>query len=257
VLALCHPIKYTNDPTQLLPRGGGAFLNEVDGNLTAWRHDDVLVDLHHHGKFRGPGFEAMTFRLDKITTTTLTDKKGRLLPTVRAVLISESEQAREAWLARTDEDVLLAALFKNADRSIADFARDCGWFFQGGEPAKSKVQRVLDKLAKGKPKLVTKTRDGWMLTEDGKSAAKKATKTIAGDADKPEKAKAKEEAAPFRAVKVGPAPDGVECVQCQTIGDRPVFKIKDGRVTNGKAEVLHEGCAEGWFKGKLPPQFGP
>src|SRR5437773_3967246 len=34
VLVLCHPVKNaTRD--NLLPRGGGAFLNEVDGNLVA------------------------------------------------------------------------------------------------------------------------------------------------------------------------------------------------------------------------------
>ena len=35
VLVLCHPIKHVSEPEQLLPRGGGAFLAEVDGNLTA------------------------------------------------------------------------------------------------------------------------------------------------------------------------------------------------------------------------------
>ena len=40
VLVLCHPIKHATDPSQLVPRGGGAFLAEMDGNLTIWRHDD-------------------------------------------------------------------------------------------------------------------------------------------------------------------------------------------------------------------------
>jgi replicative DNA helicase len=80
VLVLCHPIKHVTDPDQLLPRGGGAFLAEVDGNLTAWRDGDVIT-LHYTGKIRGPGFEPITFRLDKITTTQLTDSQGRLIPT--------------------------------------------------------------------------------------------------------------------------------------------------------------------------------
>src|SRR5262245_16778202 len=36
VLALCHPIKKPNGAVDLLPRGGGSFLNEMDGNLTLW-----------------------------------------------------------------------------------------------------------------------------------------------------------------------------------------------------------------------------
>jgi hypothetical protein len=55
--------------------------------------------------------------------------------------------------------------------------------------------------------------------------------------------------------KVGKAPDGVECVQCQIQDDRPVFKIKDNIVPpgqpGGRPECLHEGCAEKWFMGKF------
>jgi len=52
-------------------------------------------------------------------------------------------------------------------------------------------------------------------------------------------------------ITVGNAPDGVGCVLCQTADERPVFKIKDGRVGGGKAECLHEGCATAWFKGEF------
>jgi hypothetical protein len=173
VLVLCHPIKHTTDPTQLLPRGGGAFLAEMDGNLTIWRRDDVLAELHHN-KIRGPGFEPMTFRLEKITTPKLADKMGRLLPTVRAVLISEGEEERQAQHTRSDEDTLLAALLKQPDCSVADLARACNWTSQTGEPYKSKVHRILEKLSKVKPKLVTKIRDRWTLTKQGKSAAREA-----------------------------------------------------------------------------------
>ena len=105
VLVLCHPIKHVTDPTQLLPRGGGAFLAEMDGNLTAWKRDD-LVELHHN-KIRGPGFEPMTFRIERITTTELMDSKGRLIPTVKVVLVSEHEEAAREQKTRNEEDQLL------------------------------------------------------------------------------------------------------------------------------------------------------
>jgi hypothetical protein len=41
-VALCHPPKHPNNKTDLLPRGGGAYLAEVDGNLTLWGHDETV-----------------------------------------------------------------------------------------------------------------------------------------------------------------------------------------------------------------------
>ncbi len=52
----------------------------------------------------------------------------------------------------------------------------------------------------------------------------------------------------FRAVKAGAAPAGVACVQCNG-SEGEIAKFRDGRVEKGKPEVLHEGCAEAWFRG--------
>jgi AAA domain len=174
VLVLCHPIKHTTDPAQLLPRGGGAYLAEMDGNLTLWKHDEALTELSYN-KMRGAGFEPITFRLEKITTTKLVDTNGRLIPTVRAMPISEGEEESQARRTREDEDRLLAAMLSKADhQSIADLARACGWVTQNKEPQKSKVHRILERLEK-KPKLVKKERGGeWVLTEDGKITARTA-----------------------------------------------------------------------------------
>jgi hypothetical protein len=171
VLVLCHPIKYTTDPSQLLPRGGGAFLAEMDGNLTSWRHDESLVELHHN-KIRGPGFEPMTFRIEKITTPKLADSKGRLISTVRAVPISDQEEETQSRQVRDDEDTLLAALLKDADRSVAELARACDWILLNGEPHKSKVHRSLDRLEKAK--FLKKKRGRCVLTKEGKDVARKA-----------------------------------------------------------------------------------
>jgi hypothetical protein len=171
VLVLCHPIKYTTDPSQLLPRGGGAFLAEMDGNLTSWRHDESLVELHHN-KIRGPGFEPMTFRIEKITNPKLADSKGRLISTVRAVPISDQEEETQSRQVRDDEDTLLAALLKDADRSVAELARACDWILLNGEPHKSKVHRSLDRLEKAK--FLKKKRGRCVLTKEGKDVARKA-----------------------------------------------------------------------------------
>jgi hypothetical protein len=73
VLALCHPVKNANDDN-LLPRGGGAYLNETDGNLTA-KNDDSVVEVHWQGKFRGADFAPLSFRLRKVTHERLKDSK--------------------------------------------------------------------------------------------------------------------------------------------------------------------------------------
>ena len=230
VLVLCHPIKHVTEPAQLLPRGGGAFLAEMDGNLTAWRRDD-LVELHHN-KIRGPGFEPMTFRIEQITTTELMDSKGRLIPTVKVVLVSEHEEAAQKQKTRNEEDQLLAAVAENADQSMAELARACGWLWQNGEPAKSKVERVLKRLKA--EKLVKYSRGRWVLTPDGKKARGKGSNVDAGsDA--------------FQPVK-GKRVQGTECVHCgNAYGE--VFKIRNGRVKKGRGEALHEACAEAWFSG--------
>jgi energy-coupling factor transporter ATP-binding protein EcfA2 len=173
VLVLCHPIKHVSDPTQLLPRGGGAFLAELDGNLTAWLKDGSLVELWHN-KMRGPGFEPMTFRLEKVTTTALTDSKGRLIPTVRAVPVTEYEEETEARVARTDEDELLIAMLEPG-RSVAQLATACGWTMQNGSAYKSKVQRVMARLARSG--LVKNHRETWQLSDAGKPAANAAKST--------------------------------------------------------------------------------
>ena len=246
VIPLCHPAKYVKDPSELLPRGGGAYIAEVDGNLTAWRHSDNLVDLHHTDKFRGPGFEPITFKIEKITTTALVDAKGRMIPTVCAVAITEQEQAEESRRTRNDEDRALVALLNNPDRSHADLARACNFFFENGEPAKSRLQRTLKRLQQAK--LIKPNRDQWALTEEGRAVAKKLheddEETVIDDrcgahSNKPFKAKVGQ--------RCGPT---VPCAQCGELGE--VFKILDGRLPKGKghSEALHQDCAEDFFTGK-------
>lgn len=63
VVTAAHPTKHA-DETNLLPRGGSAFLNEVDGNLTLWAGEDQETStLHWQGKFRGMSFCPIQFDL--------------------------------------------------------------------------------------------------------------------------------------------------------------------------------------------------
>lgn len=172
VLVLCHPIKHVTEPSQLLPRGGGAFLAEMDGNLTVWKHEE-MIELHH-GKMRGPGFEPMNFKLETIRTPSLTDALGRELPTVQAVTITRSEEDSQTAKVVEDEDKVMGALLADPEASFADIAEACGWRNDRGELLRARVQRVMVRLEKSKPAQVRKNRNRWELTEDGKVNARKA-----------------------------------------------------------------------------------
>src|SRR5262249_19387606 len=169
VLVNCHPVKNAGNDN-LIPRGGGAFIAEVDGNLTA-RNDGSTVQLHWQGKFRGPDFAPLSFQLHTVTHERLRDSKGRLTPTVVASYLSPAAQEELATVARTEEDQLLAVLSKNEGASLADLARKVDWTLKTGEPNKMKVQRKLKRLLKHK--LVTNDRDQWSVTEKGKKALKR------------------------------------------------------------------------------------
>jgi energy-coupling factor transporter ATP-binding protein EcfA2 len=169
VIVNCHPVKNAADDN-LLPRGGGSFLNEMDGNLTAVKIDDTTVKLHWQGKFRGPEPDPIMFGLERVTTDSLKDSKGRLIPTVIAKALSDSEARERRESLHSNEDMVLAAMLAHENASIADIAKACGWKFKGGTPDKSKVQRAFKGL-EGK-KLIEKLHDSYVLTAKGKKAAK-------------------------------------------------------------------------------------
>jgi 5S rRNA maturation endonuclease (ribonuclease M5) len=169
VLIMCHPVKNATQDN-LLPRGGGAFLAEVDGNLTCWKTDS-LVTLHWQGKFRGPDFAPITFQLETVTSMSLKDSKGRLIPSVIAKALSDKERGEAEASSRGDEDAVLLALAENDRLSMAGLASVLGWKTHAGEPNKSKAQRLVDRLKKGK--LVEVDRSGIALAAKGKEEAKR------------------------------------------------------------------------------------
>jgi hypothetical protein len=172
VLVLCHPIKAPKSQSDLLPRGGGAFLNEVDGNLTLWSEDGLrTIELSWTGKFRGPSFEPIQFKLQRIESPELVNSKGVMIPTVRVVPVSEQEAEDMARSDRQTDDQLLIAMSDNPGASVATLARACGWI-KNGRPQKSKVQRIVARLARHG--LVATVRGVVALTEAGRKAVKEA-----------------------------------------------------------------------------------
>jgi len=63
VILATHPTKWA-EATALLPRGGGGFLNEVDGNMSLWAGEEQATTvLHWCGKWRGMTFSPIEFEL--------------------------------------------------------------------------------------------------------------------------------------------------------------------------------------------------
>jgi hypothetical protein len=166
VIVNCHPAKNATDDN-LIPRGGGAFIAEMDGNLVCTKEDST-VSLHWQGKFRGPDFAPLAFQLRTVTHERLKDSNGRKIPTVIASYLSEASQEELAGDARAKQNQLLKVLAENDRASHADLAKKLGWFMRNGEPYKVMVQRALKKLEKYK--LVTLERDGATITGKGRKA---------------------------------------------------------------------------------------
>ncbi len=177
VVVTCHP---TKNPSMdnLLPRGGGAFLAEVDGNLVCIKGDGT-VSIHWHGKLRGPDFAPILFKLKPGTTEKLKDRKGRLIWTITAAPITEAEKANLEDVSRARQNELLMLLETEPKLSLSEMAAKLGWQYKNGQPNTSLAYRMIAALVQDK--LIVKKRGKITLTKTGAEeveAAKKAKEDI-------------------------------------------------------------------------------
>lgn len=161
VLMLSHPTKNATDD-QLVPRGGGAFLNEVDGNIALVKNETTLTAFTL-GKFRGPEFTPINFALKVVRDhPTLVDTKGRQIPTIIAEPISAGEQQRIEVKLRKDEDKVLELLCNRPGLGTVDIAKALEW------KGHAKASIILKSLAA--EKLVVSERKLWSATPRGQKA---------------------------------------------------------------------------------------
>jgi hypothetical protein len=170
VVVLTHPVKNASR-SLLLPRGGGAFLNELDGNLVLWSDTPgEVTQLHWQGKIRGPDFTPFGYRLRNVTTG-FTDRREREVMTIIAEPMSEEAAADHAKQATANEDVVLRALRDHPDWSYAQIAREAGWVDENDQPMRPRVQRAIASLADDKLVVQPRKRARWELTEKGEKVA--------------------------------------------------------------------------------------
>lgn len=148
VIVPCHPTKSASDEN-LLPRGGGAAIAEVDGNLTCVK-GAAFVTLHWQGKHRGPDFDPLRFAWSVVTCERLVDSRGRAIPTVIARCVSAADYHEEMEDIRDEDGQMIEAMRDNPDASMTELAKALGWKYRDGSPAKSRVQRVIKRLERAK-----------------------------------------------------------------------------------------------------------
>lgn len=163
VLTLSHPSKGATD-NELIPRGGNGFYGEIDGNMFL-TGDQENVTLHRGAKMRGPGFEPMTFAIDRITSKTRADKEGWPLRTAQARYVNEEEAGSRAERSHTEENLLMVNVRENDRMSNVKRAEALGWLSEQGKPLRSKVDRMLKKLVA--EKMLRQVRDKYVLTNVG------------------------------------------------------------------------------------------
>jgi hypothetical protein len=166
VIMPAHPVKNATRQN-LAPKGGSSLVNEVDGNLTLW-NDEGILTLHWQVKFRGAEFEPLRFELERYTSETLKDRKGRLIPTVLAKPLFETRANDLATQTLTDENRLLLNIDQWPGQSVADRAVELRLVLANGKPHKSRVHKLLMRLRD--QKLIKSFRSNWELTADGKRA---------------------------------------------------------------------------------------
>ena len=165
VAVLCHPNRAVEGAEGLLPRGGSAFLNELDGNLTAWNSGGV-VSLSQN-KIRGADFEPVKIKLDVFVFPDIKTNFGTPITSVIAKPLNMNESELLEEQAESEENRLLALVNSNPKSTLREWATLLGWNDRNGQPMVSKVSRTINQLKADK--MVRKVRKNWKITTAGKA----------------------------------------------------------------------------------------
>jgi hypothetical protein len=162
VTANTHPTKSVLDRDGCVPRGGSAFLNEIDSNFSVW-FDGGTAEFHWTRKKRGPDFEPIFF---EFVPTKMTDC-GIEVETVFASWIDQRRQSSLRRELNNRETALMRAMLQNPNYTIEQWAQIAGIVGSNGAPLRGSAVRILHRLMSFG--LVAKNRYGYALTAKGKS----------------------------------------------------------------------------------------
>ncbi len=165
VLVMAHP---TKSPTKERnePYGGGAFVNEIDGNLALWKNDDGTIDFYWCKKFRGH-FEPFNVELNRVEVQTAKNSAGIPSQTILARTITD-DRATEIFVNSIKNETKVLRVYAELDGnhiSYSDIAKRLGWVVDD-KPEKVKVSRCVEKLMA--ERLISKNRFGIHITKKGR-----------------------------------------------------------------------------------------
>lgn len=173
VLVNCHPSSSAGKDMSresCVPRGGSAFLNEIDTNLTVWSEGET-AEFHWMRKKRGPDFAPILFEYKAINIV----HHEQTVPTVVAMHIDEEREKELRQHRKESEARLMYAMYHHPTHTLREWCRDAGFLIRtgkfAGEPHLSMCARTLERLKEYKLAERSK-RDGWILTKAGKEEAK-------------------------------------------------------------------------------------
>lgn len=165
VVIICHPSKHAAGHDALLPRGGSAFLNELDANLTAWKEGEI-VQLGWN-KIRGPSFDMISIKLEVYTFEHLQTNLGSKVTSIVATPVDQRTTEELQKAAEIDEDAILALMEAVPGLSIRQMASRLNWVTRGGTEQIYRVQKALRQLETDK--LVRRYRRKYILARGSKT----------------------------------------------------------------------------------------
>jgi hypothetical protein len=157
VIVAAHPIKGAGQE-QLIPYGGGAILNEVDGNLAIWKAG-AIATLQAQGKFRGADFASAHFKFDPHGSPDILDARGRqVMVPVCVPTTEEAVEERAAGVGQRNVTVL-KGLHENPEMPQRTL-------FAELQLSKGAFGRAIEELAKDR--FIDKGANGrWRLSKKG------------------------------------------------------------------------------------------
>ena len=151
-----------------MPRGGGAFLCEVDGNMAVVRRESGILAVGPLGKFRGDMSWSQSYEIVvvRITRETEKDARGRQMNSVIARPAADGAAAILEKRSDADLTMLLRTVCDKPAATPSDLARLLGWTYGAkSEPHVNRITRSLARLAKDG--LVKEALGKWRATPAG------------------------------------------------------------------------------------------
>jgi hypothetical protein len=172
VLILSHPNRAVASKAELVPAGGGAFLNQLDGNYTIERSGSE-IELHWSEKLRSPDFEPVYLEQIKVTHKRVPWGQIKSPTVVCRPLEPAAMMKRRSDEAVADLQILRAIAACVKARTTTNIAEELA---HAGGSVMSARQLGINLARMGKAGAISKSGKGsaieWQLEQSGEARIK-------------------------------------------------------------------------------------